>query len=346
MKITKKFIALSIATLMCCNAYAEEESMATKIGSSVREAIGGFKDGFVKTGEERDLLKVELANTPNLTDLAINSAKESGFLEVGLNNGITCYIVSKTPFNGKLVAKAYDKNGTELGYSEQIVFLDENRGKEIVFDFPRTLKANLVEKYVIDYQESGISIDVSPNIESELGLRFIKLDVPSNNTLTVYAIANKELNSRLVAKAFDKDGNEVNRDAQTIWFADNTAKEITFDFKDISKVTRYSIEIAEKVAKPIEMTDSIKAAGLSITRSTENTDYDNKFSVTSYVIANDDFTGRLIAKAFDSNNSEIGRGIVDVKLVEDDAQELIFNFPQGMNVDSVVKITLEAKAKK
>lgn len=344
MRITKKIIALSIFTIISSNAYAEE-SIATKFGSSVREAIGGFKDGFVKTGEERDLLKVELTNNPNLTNLTINNAKESGFLEVGLNNGITCYIISQAPFNGTLVAKAYDKNDTELGHSEQIIFLDENKGKEIVFDFPRTLKTNLVEKYVIDYQENGISIDIAPNIETDLGLRFIRVDVPSNNQLTAYVIANKELNSRLVAKAFDKNGNEVNRDAQTIWFADNTAKEITFDFKDISKVTRYAIEIAEKMAKPIEITNSIQAVGLSITRSTEKTDYNNKFSVISYVIANDDFNGRLIAKAFDTDNNEIGRGVVHIELLEDDAQEVNFDFPLGMNINSIAKITLEAKAK-
>ncbi|WP_392560057.1 hypothetical protein [Orbus mooreae] len=158
-------------------------------------------------------------------------------------------------------------------------------------------------------------------------------------------ITKKELNSRLIAKAYDKDGNEVNRDAQTIWFADNTAKEITFDFKDISKVTRYAIEIAEKVTIPIDITNSISTAGLRITRTTEKAEY-NRFSLVSYIIADNNFNGRLIAKALDSKNREIGRGVVTVELLEDDAQEFTFNFPQGMNVENVAKITIEEKEKK
>lgn len=345
MKITKTIIALSILTIINSHVYADD-SIANQVGSSVRDVLGGITDGFVKKGEERDLLQVELTSNSNLTNLTINSAKESGFLEVGFNNGITCYIVSSTPFNGKLVAKAYDKDGVELGNSEQIVYLDKDRGKEILFNFPRTLKTNLVDKYIIDYQESNINIDISPAIETSLGLRFIKVDVPSNNKLTAYVIADKEVNSRLVAKAFDKEGNEVNRAAQTVWISDNTAQELSFDFKDISEIAHYSIDIAEKAAAPIEITDSIKTAGLAITRIAENINYNIQYTVVGYVVASEDFTGRLIAKALDSNNTEIGRGIVNLELSEDDAQEFVFNFPEGMKADTVAKVIIEAKAKK
>lgn len=345
MKALTTNIVLCFALTLSFNLFADSDSVAGKFGSTIRETFGDIKDGFSTKGEERDLLNVELIDNDNLKNLTINSAKNASFLDVGLNNGITCYIVSTKPFNGKLVARALDKNGVELGFSEQIVFLDENKGKELVFDFPRALKTELVDKYIIDYQTSNISIEISPKIESELGLRFIKTELPSNNKLKAYIIANQKADHRLVVKAFNKEGDEVNRVAQTIWFADNTETEVTFKFSDISQATRYTIEVDEEVTLPIEVTNSVNEAGLSITRSTLNKTYSSLVTVTSYIIADKDFNGKLIAKALNSQNLEIGRGMVSLTLAEDDAQEVNFNFPQGLDRNQIVKIIIEAKSK-
>lgn len=345
MKTNKSIIAFVVTVLFNFNAFASSDNIANKVGSTIRGTIGELADGFMTKGDERDLLIVELTTNPNLQHLTITNAKPASFFDVGLKNGITCYIVSDTAFNGKLVAKAYDKEGKELGSSEQIVFLDQNKGKELIFDFPRALKTHLVDKYVIDYQTNDIVVDISPEIESKLGLRFIKIDLPKNNELQAYIIADKQMNTRLIVKAFNHDGIEVNREAKTIWFKDNTATEVTFKFHDIAKINHYAIEIAEQSAIPIEYSASINDAGLTITRTTENQAKNSALTLISYIIANKDFNGRLIAKAIDSKGIEIGRGNITLTLTEDDAQESLFTFPQGMNIDHVAKIVIGAKIK-
>ena len=68
----------------------------------------------------------------------------------GKENGITVYFLAAGPFKGKLVAKATNKEGQEIGRSVVDVEFSADDAKYVSFPFPEEMDAQLVQEYRVD----------------------------------------------------------------------------------------------------------------------------------------------------------------------------------------------------
>jgi hypothetical protein len=60
-----------------------------------------------------------------------------------------------------------------------------------------------------------------------------------------------------------------------------------------------------------------------------------------YVIFNQDFKGKLTAKAFDDQSLEMGRATIEVTGKKDETKYVEFHFDKRTNIDSKNKLTVE-----
>ncbi len=345
--VNRSMLAVFLAVLIGgpATVYAQE-SIVEKAGSKTRKFLGELKDGFVREGEKRGQVNIVMTERAKTAKLVINTARFSNIEEVLLNEGITVYAMSPVPFKGRMVARAIGKDNVEMGQSRQLVTLQANAGKNVVFDFPRSLDTKLVEKYEIDLFESAISIDLQPEIESKLGLTLTQIEEPSDKnprTLTAYAISKKTVNARLIAKAFDATGQEVDRDQIILRMSPKDSQHLKFSFTRNQSATRYGIIYEDGTGVAIEPASSLQTLNLEVTRFKEVESADKKLKIISYVIANKKFSGRIIAKALDKNGVEIGRGTVSLNMKADDAQDVEFNFPASLSTEEVNKVVIEAR---
>lgn len=87
--------------------------------------------------------------------------------------------------------------------------------------------------------------------------------------------------------------------------------------------------------------ESLTAHGLSLTVSKGGPLGSNQMSV--YVTSGKAFKGRLIAKAIDRENREIGRAVLDIELAENDAKYANFNFNDEMDSQLVKRYVVAVK---
>jgi hypothetical protein len=60
-----------------------------------------------------------------------------------------------------------------------------------------------------------------------------------------------------------------------------------------------------------------------------------------YVIFNQDYKGKLTAKAFDDKNLEMGRATIEIVGEKDETKYVEFHFDKRTNIDSKNKLTVE-----
>jgi hypothetical protein len=60
-----------------------------------------------------------------------------------------------------------------------------------------------------------------------------------------------------------------------------------------------------------------------------------------YVIFNQDFKGKLTAKAFDDKSLEMGRATIEIAGKKDETKYIEFHFDKRTNIDSKNKLTVE-----
>ena len=92
----------------------------------------------------------------------------------------------------------------------------------------------------------------------------------------------------------------------------------------------------------VELSESLKSKGIELGKSTVSSDSlgtDNLLS--QYVIFNQDFSGTLTARVFDSNEKEMGRSAVDVTGKRNEARYLDFRFDPRTNIDSKCRLAVE-----
>lgn len=128
-------------------------------------------------------------------------------------------------------------------------------------------------------------------------------------------------------------------------YADSLVKDIT------SSATGMALETLKGVGEGIDehfvakfeidpKTD-LEALGLEISNIKNKEVGTNK--IAAYIIANKTFKGKVIIKAINSSDKEIGRAAAELTLEEDDAQDVIFEFSEHMDSALVKKYIVAAK---
>ena len=100
-----------------------------------------------------------------------------------------------------------------------------------------------------------------------------------------------------------------------------------------------------KLQVNVELSAAIKQAGVSSSIAKRKVSIgDPEETISVYLISTQTFQSTLIAKAYNANDQEIGRGTTDVDLGEDDAQYVEFKFPREMDSKAAVLYKLDVRS--
>ncbi len=155
-------LKLALVSVVCFAGCKEEDgSTASKAGTKVGETLTDFASGVGKGIDKQLAVNVELA--PALAEQSISKtvakstvmdAPSSGPAGSDLDRkGITVYLVAARPFKSKLIVRAMNKEGQEVGRSITDVDFAADDGKYVTFGFPNEMDTQLVEKYVMDVKK-------------------------------------------------------------------------------------------------------------------------------------------------------------------------------------------------
>jgi hypothetical protein len=143
-----KPIAAPIVVLLVCGCGKRDESMAKTVGNKVGETLTDFASGVGKGIDKQMMVKVRLSEEVTKQGLSKTISKSRGIdLE---EKGITVYFTATTAFKGKLVAKAVDKEGQEIGRSVVDVEFSADDAKYVPFVFDDEMDTQLVQEYLVD----------------------------------------------------------------------------------------------------------------------------------------------------------------------------------------------------
>jgi hypothetical protein len=143
---TRLVLAIALA-LFLTGCKKNDDSIPKKVGSGVGGAVTDFVSGVGAGVDEKNLVNVEL--TQDLLDKGVSStiAKEIE-IEQG-KKGITVYFLSRDPVEVKLLTKALDKEGLEIGRGSADFKAEKGDGKYVSFSFPTEMDRMMVKKYQV-----------------------------------------------------------------------------------------------------------------------------------------------------------------------------------------------------
>jgi len=130
----KHFISFLVALILLGSCGRVKETInksGETVGKTATEFFEGLSEGIDKT------LQCDLSLSESLTD---NGLKTGKFMienaEDGRNNQLTVYIIFEKDFKASVSAKAFDKNGLEVGRAKIDVEgkVDEARYFDFIFD--------------------------------------------------------------------------------------------------------------------------------------------------------------------------------------------------------------------
>ncbi len=152
MRVISVVVALVACGLVACGSgeksRPDQESLARRAGSKVGETITQFTSGVGAGVDTTLVVPVELSRELTARGLSKTVAKARG---IGSHEkGFTVYLIAKRPLSGRLMARAYDAQGLEIGRAKTQVSFGDDDAKYVTFTFESEMDANLVARYTID----------------------------------------------------------------------------------------------------------------------------------------------------------------------------------------------------
>jgi hypothetical protein len=120
-----------------------DESLAKQAGGKVGETLTDFVSGVGKGVDQQLIVKVEMSKS--LADLGLSNT-----VSKAIPHGFSIYLVAAKPLKSKLVAKAFDKEGREIGRCVVEVDFAADDAKYVPFTFQDNMDTQLVEKFLLD----------------------------------------------------------------------------------------------------------------------------------------------------------------------------------------------------
>ena len=140
---------LVAATLIGLTGCGSQQGGVQRLGQKVGETATDFASGVGQGVDGRMEVPVELSEDVAGLGLRKTVAKSLG-ISPSNRKGITVYFISDKPLDARLVAKAFNAAGEELGRSAVEVEFAADDAKYVTFEFDAQMDAQLVEKYVIE----------------------------------------------------------------------------------------------------------------------------------------------------------------------------------------------------
>ncbi|HBO44842.1 MAG TPA: hypothetical protein DD670_13105 [Planctomycetaceae bacterium] len=159
-------VAATVAVIGCEN---REKSLAKQAGEQLGETVMDFGSGVGSAIDTKLTVPVELSD--NVSEKGLSNTTAKTLLDVSPDNkGFAAYLIATTPVTGRLLAKALNQDGQEIGRAVVDVKFEPDDAMYVSFVFPKEMDSALVAKYVIDFREPKPARDDSTNDEKQLDL--------------------------------------------------------------------------------------------------------------------------------------------------------------------------------
>jgi hypothetical protein len=136
------FLVFILLVIVGCGKKGEE-SLAKQAGGKVGETVTDFVSGVGKGVDKQLIVKVDISK--NLAGRGLSKT-----VSKAIPHGFSVYLVAAKPLKSKLVAKAFDKEGNEIGRCAVDVDFAADDAKYVPFAFPNDMDTQLVEKFMLD----------------------------------------------------------------------------------------------------------------------------------------------------------------------------------------------------
>lgn len=135
-------------TLTLIYGCGNDDSLAKKAGNKVGETLTDFASGVGEGVDEKMLVIVNLSEPLKAKGLSKTISKS-----LGLDKGFSVYLISQKTLSSKLIAKAIDKSGQEIGRVVVSVEFAADDAKYIIFKFNDELDMQLVKSFNLAIKE-------------------------------------------------------------------------------------------------------------------------------------------------------------------------------------------------
>ncbi len=126
------------------------DPIAKKAGAKVGETLVDFATGVGAGVDKKMLVPIELSPAVGAKGITHTAAKALGVGVPETSKGFTIYLIAQRPYEGPIIAKAFDKAGAEIGRSRVKVSFTADDAKYVAFEFDSRMDSNMVAKYVLD----------------------------------------------------------------------------------------------------------------------------------------------------------------------------------------------------
>jgi len=134
-----------VALVLALTACKDDTSMSQKAGSAISGTAADFLAGLGEGVDKR--MNVTLQTDPGLAarGLTVTQGKSRG---MGSKDAAV-YVVADKPFKGKLVARALDGEGTEIGRAVVEEEFAADDARYVTFTFNEEMDSQLVRTYAV-----------------------------------------------------------------------------------------------------------------------------------------------------------------------------------------------------
>jgi len=142
-----KTLTLCLLATVLSGCGDSEKSLAERAGSAVGAGMTGFLSGAASGIDNTMVIEAELGSQASEKGLSMTTSKSNG---LSSEKSFSAYVVASQPFKGTLLAKAFDKDGQEVGRAKTEIDFKKEDADYVVFTFSEHMDSALVSKYLID----------------------------------------------------------------------------------------------------------------------------------------------------------------------------------------------------
>ncbi|MDD3118697.1 MAG: hypothetical protein PHQ27_05935 [Victivallales bacterium] len=134
--------------LTCGCGKKDDESLAGKTGRKVGENLAEFTKGIDKGLKNAEQVQVMLAD--DIKNLGLEKTIAKPLSEDNSEHGFSIYMISHKKVYAMLCAKAYNREGQEIGRSNAKVDFNADDAQYVNFTFPEKMSLDAVARFRIE----------------------------------------------------------------------------------------------------------------------------------------------------------------------------------------------------
>lgn len=142
-----------IAAVLLLTGCDKSDKVIDQAGNAVGKQLSNFSRAVGEGVDQEMLVNVELSSA--VTDAGLSSTTAKRLPLGDAKKGISVYFIAAKPISTTLLAKAFNKDGAEIGRSKLEVKLDKDDAKYHNFEFDEKMDSMTVKKYTVDIKPTS-----------------------------------------------------------------------------------------------------------------------------------------------------------------------------------------------